>query len=490
MNDDELDLRRRETQLHDELHRRVVPPDAPDRLYGHVARLGMDQSDASIGATRAFGSVARTRHLHRAAGVLTGLAAVACVVTIVAAGLAWRSSHSAGPAAGASASGESASPPATSSAGQSVQPSSTLRPTSNATWAGKPVSVAYSSRLDAQFGWVVGGPAGDGSVASNLYVTADGGATWQVRTPPQLAGSTWPLQFSDRDHAAYTAAHQLYLTADGGATWTATTIPGSASEEVNGVDILDGRHIWIRLIDAGRVLQLWATTDGAATWSLKSTAQSLYTAPYFTFVSPQEGWGLVAEPGTNGQLAGNRDKIAHTLDGGRSWTTAGLGLSQNYEDVGGMAMPPIESGGRLVLTLQARTVAPHNVSFWLLIVASSDGGATWTLDSTFSLGHGEAVMRVGSLGLFYAMDVGGMPSLYKIADLETSAFVATVDPSSVCRPPVADKVSGSSNADFATAGDVWVACGYAAGDADLAGHVYLFGTTDGGKTWRPLLGQP
>jgi hypothetical protein len=99
-------------------------------------------------------------------------------------------------------------------------------------------------------------------------------------------------------------------------------------------------------------------------------------------------------------------------------------------------------------------------------------------------------MRVGGPGLLFGLENQGMAPIFKIADLETSAFGATVDASGVCRPPEADKVSGSTDADFVSPKDIWVSCGYSVGGAGTRGSVHTYATTDGGKTWRPLLGQP
>lgn len=330
MNDDELEL-----LIRDELHRRVVAPEAPGRLFRCVDRMGRDGDGGAAEAPRAR----RGFHLvSRSVGVLGGLAGAAGIAALLAVSLAWRPSHNPGPAVGESATVAAAPSTASPIALASPTPSPTAIPTHVPTWAGQPVVVSDIGRLDSDFGWVVGNTS-DGDGTQNLYVTRDGGGTWQTSTPPDLGISPGSMQFADRDHGTYAAGQKVYLTGDGGSTWTPSTVPAPAGFEVETVEMLDGQRIWAQL-DANGQMELWATTDGGSTWSLRLSGRS-NRWPQFTFVSQDEGWGWLGTI-VSGRISDARS--VHTLDGGRTWTSAPLPLPADYPTFVSMYQPPVVSG--------------------------------------------------------------------------------------------------------------------------------------------------
>ena len=75
MKDEELELRLRE-----ELRRRIVPGEPSDRLFAHVARLGLDEPAPAPKTTRI------ASRLRERMGLLGGLAAAAGIAAIVVAG--------------------------------------------------------------------------------------------------------------------------------------------------------------------------------------------------------------------------------------------------------------------------------------------------------------------------------------------------------------------------------------------------------------------
>ena len=481
MNDDELEL-----LLRDELHRRVVAPEAPGRLHRCVDRMGIDGDGRAAEGPRARMGF---HPMSRWVGVLGGLAMAAGIAALLAVSLVWRPSHNPGPAVAESATVSAAPSTASPVAVASPTPRPTAIPTPFPTWAGRPVVVAAAGRLDADFGWVVGNTStGDGP--QNLYVTRDGGTTWQTSTPPNLGISPGSMQFADGDHGAYWADRKVYLTGDGGSTWTSSTVPGPSGFEVVSLEMLDGRRIWAQL-DANGQMELWATTDGGSTWSLRLSGKSNQW-PQFTFVSETEGWGWL------GTIVSGRvsdAKSVHTLDGGRTWTSAPLPLPADYPTFVGMYQPPVVSGGRMVLALLAEATSAKAPAYTaLVLVSSDDGGASWNLSSTVPLLEGTQPSRVGQSGSLFWMQASGQfpgPALTFFDPLEP-AFSATIDPpTTVCQWPADDgsqTVGGGDGYVVVSTTEAWLSCGTFVGNARELDHVYT--TTDGGKTWRGLLGAP
>ena len=481
MNDDELEL-----LIRDELHRRVVAPEAPGRLFRCVDRMGRDGDGGAAEAPRAR----RGFHLvSRSVGVLGGLAGAAGIAALLAVSLAWRPSHNPGPAVGESATVAAAPSTASPIALASPTPSPTAIPTHVPTWAGQPVVVSDIGRLNSDFGWVVGNTS-DGDGTQNLYVTRDGGGTWQTSTPPDLGISPGSMQFADRDHGTYAAGQKVYLTGDGGSTWTPSTVPAPAGFEVETVEMLDGQRIWAQL-DANGQMELWATTDGGSTWSLRLSGRS-NRWPQFTFVSQDEGWGWLGTI-VSGRISDAR--TVHTRDGGRTWTSAPLPLPADYPTFVSMYQPPVVSGGRMVLELLAEatsTKAPAYTAF--VLVSSDDGGASWNLSSTMPLPEGREPSRVGqSSSLFWLQASGQFPGpAVTFFDPLEPAFSATIDPpTTVCQWPTDDgsqTVGGGGQYVVVSTKEAWLSCGTFVGGERELDHVYA--TIDGGKTWRGLLGAP
>jgi photosystem II stability/assembly factor-like uncharacterized protein len=196
-----------------------------------------------------------------------------------------------------------------------------------------------------------------------VYVTSDGGRTWQARE----SGTRVPLfsvDFADPEHGwAVGKSGEILATTNGGKTWTRQKSPiddGKALFRVRAVDrgtvwavgdwgaiavTTDGGATWqdrslatlrvladdradrtshlvledVVLYDvvwpdarhgyiAGEFATVLATDDGGATW-VKRTLPTEKTIFGIAFASPLEGWAV----GIDGL-------VLHTTDGGRAWT--------------------------------------------------------------------------------------------------------------------------------------------------------------------------
>lgn len=487
MNDEELELK-----LRDELRRRIVPGDAPDRLFGHVARLGLDESAPAPRTAR------RAARLRQRMGFLGGLAAAAGIAAIVVAGLFWRGNR--GPIAAT----PSAGPSASASAGPSVSASPAVSPqetpTPSVTWTGLPVDVGSYGALDASFGWVIGNATGQPDA---LYVTDDDGLAWKQQEVPWTDPySHSGIEFVDRLQAfvavttdaevrGYT--NTVLRTSDGGLTWTRAVVIDQSGFYTYEFDMVDAQHGWLLLVNNSGVWWLYGTTDGGATWSPLVDTANFSTAPRdIHFVSAAEGWGY-----------SKSGDLVHSLDGGKTWAAAALPLPAGYSIEGQDAAPSGTSGNLVLHGFASQTSS--NASAWVTWT-SADAGRSWKLGSFEQLSdvvslqdQMDAAMGSGTLagyGKIAGSDLG-VQSAYGSLVLEGPDGQTSVYSASALYAFVPTGTTGmlmSAHAQSAT--NAWVTidtCGpanyFGSGMGFHPCH-RLMATSDGGVTWRPMLWQP
>ena len=485
MNDDEL-----EPRLRDALHRRMVAPDAPEGLYGHVGRLGSEEPTRRADGRNELDGGLRFHRLHSGTRLLAVLAAAASIAALLAVSLVWRGEQASGPTVGATASAPASAP-------ASSRPTANSTATSISTWAGGSVSVWYFRRLDAQFAWAVGGVQAVAPPLTNpvkLYVTQDGGATWEAKPTIDLTLAN-TVTFLDPRHGWIAAsqpvkntsqvtidtpmAHYVYKTDDGGDTWARSSIPAPADYRIAEFAVLDGKHMWARLtpaapwVGAGQLDHLWSSADGGATWSRLpgdgTPVQSLF------FDSPLEGWAEISDHPSGHPWP----EVLHTRDGGRTWSVAMLPVPTGYTWVEGGRNHPTKAGGRLLLYGVVSALGSDGAGQWALVTwTSEDGGASWTVGSTTPVGAGNG-LSLDSWGAYFGLTSPDAPAIVRFFDLHDANSMFAFDASSVCAARVAMAQAISTR-------DAWVRCGSSPDNS----HSSLFATSDGGATWRPLLGAP
>lgn len=175
--------------------------------------------------------------------------------------------------------------------------------------------------LDSSTGWVTGSvPLAN---LAWLYVTHDGGSTWQQQAlpmPPGLpsarlsvlsptffsaADGILPILFSrtTTDNAIATA---IYTTHDGGRNWQSTAPVPAALPLLSFADM---RHGW-----ATDGTTLYSTGDGATHWLKLSPDASFKNITQLDFVTDTVGWAISS-------TKPNASSLLKTVDGGRTWTT-------------------------------------------------------------------------------------------------------------------------------------------------------------------------
>ncbi len=171
--------------------------------------------------------------------------------------------------------------------------------------------------LNASTGWAAGSEQTAASVW--LYVTHDGGATWQRQTLPLPTGSSSaqiatlpPRFFNAREgvlpvniYTAGAARLYFYTTHDGGKSWQyGAPLPGS---------VITWSFISTSQGYATDRSMLYVTRDGGQHWSDEQVGGAFSDVIQLDFISPTLGWALrLAEPAAT--------HILRTSDGGQSWS--------------------------------------------------------------------------------------------------------------------------------------------------------------------------
>jgi len=157
-----------------------------------------------------------------------------------------------------------------------------------------------------------------------IYVTRNGGLSWETQVLPKEIGRILRIKFTNKDQGIAFGERDIYYTVNGGANWQKATLKRACtgkelfSEDYHAAPsnlfILDSATSWISYTD-GRVLK---SVDGGRTWCDLVVPGRIQFEPesnkpqYFTnlhFESSGHGWGL-----------GWDRFLYETRDGGTNWT--------------------------------------------------------------------------------------------------------------------------------------------------------------------------
>lgn len=226
-------------------------------------------------------------------------------------------------------------------------------------------------------GWVL--------TSSGLWVTQDGGESWNDVSPSRLASSEGTsVFFLDTDRAwvggrirGALGDVRVFRTSDGGESWSRAVVRGSTpSPDTPGppsLSFADAQHGWDHQ-DTGSHAAFnygifFRTTDGGRDWQpldVPYPAGGLPLPDEFMFLDARRGW----LPATSWLYA--------TTDGGSTWHKEDMSLPSGARP-GSLeyAYAPVEAGDSLILPVvyQRRNGPRYADAFFV----SRDLGATWGL---------------------------------------------------------------------------------------------------------------
>ncbi|HEX8502518.1 MAG TPA: YCF48-related protein [Pyrinomonadaceae bacterium] len=180
--------------------------------------------------------------------------------------------------------------------------------------------------VDERRGWAAGGKGA-------LLSTADGGAMWEVRTPP-TEDAVRDLFFHDAETGWLLCERSMFKpmekeesvsyllkTADGGRTWARVEVTRGADVDLKlaGLRFAGRERGWAY----GEMGALFATADGGATWA-RQRVPTRHLLLGASFLDARTGW-----------LSGGGLTVLKTTDGGASWHAGTVFLPAS-----GGAVPP------------------------------------------------------------------------------------------------------------------------------------------------------
>lgn len=357
-----------------------------------------------------------------------------------------------------------------------------------------PISYPAISFISASSGWVLAARADSATTATVLH-TADAGRSWDRLARLSLPVNTPSMQFVDSRHGWITTigplscgfaktppCHTVLLrTVDGGRHWSRLSAPNTNGAAITFVDQLHGWLIHIQMPCRSFCLQsLYATTDGGTTWRL------LPSAPRFE--DTRMSW-INAEDGRigGGNFQSCTSAIFATYDGGRTWTRQ-LALAHHCGLMQVRMLDPLD--GWAVGGFDTRQCSMGGCDDYTLY-RTVDGGRHWTVERTPSQAWWMPAQYAGGFPgppLFVTPRYGWIP-FSTGAGPGAGGVAITTNGGQTWRRVLGAYPLGETNVAPIDARNGWVA-GTSRVKACPACDADLLHTTDGGKTWTKLHPQP
>lgn len=363
----------------------------------------------------------RSRPILAAGAVLAAAAAAAAAVSFAVSGpnhskLTFTTQQTA-PAAPAPT-----APPPTAAAAGTVPPT-TLAPAPDAVPVGfEALSVTFVSADD---GWAIGRyrcGAGSGSgTCPALAATTDGGLSWSARPAPPVPpaalapGGTVAVRFADRRDGWVTSRDGLWSTHDGGQTWGLVPNPSGNGGRILDLEAAAGRAYLVAIGPGYSVEEVYSTPVTADQWTASPVRPGVGAGPVPTaqlVLDGRNGWLVDVDRTTNAgarigaggawqawtppcsgadgpgvlAAASSTELVAVCGEGlwgtpdagttaGQAWLFRSVDGGDSFSAVGAL---PVAASDAYAVTTAPGDAATVVVATLNGLVASFDGGATWT----------------------------------------------------------------------------------------------------------------
>ena len=354
------------------------------------------------------------------------------------------------------------------------------------------VFLASVTFTDAAYGWAVGSYR-DASYANVpvLLATSDGGITWNARDVSS-AGSDASLNsisFVDAQHGwavgstyddSIGSAPLVLATSDGGITWdvqyTENPWDGAWLSSVTFVDASHGWAVgtcgdgWIDGMPAVAPYIL-ATSDGGATWNEQypgdvSLLDGMASLNSVTFVDAKHGWAV----GSAGDAADETAVIVATSDGGATWATQQSSSRDGYGGLYSVSFIDAKHGWGVGGAGGEQSGSP-------VLIGTSDGGVTWSNESPPEVATNSFLESVRFIDATHGWAVGtrnrgysgGTPTYVPV-------ILVTVNGGATWQPQ--DASSAGADGGLGSVTFVDSSRGWAVGSSGT-----IIATSDGGATW-------
>ncbi len=201
------------------------------------------------------------------------------------------------------------------------------------------------------------------------------------------------IAFADRNHGIVVGGYQgqgaVWATANEGQDWTSTIVPTAPLDSVTVLGSLAWASATCVGADPGCTPAVLESQDGGATWAVIAAT----SVGSLSFVDAQHGFGVDA--GSQGST-----HVLATTDGGRTWATA-AGAAPCETGFAAAAVSFADANNGWVACEAESAVGNSSKE----VVATSDGGASWTVRSRIRLAGNSPVGSLPLPGTFRSLDM-------------------------------------------------------------------------------------